>query len=685
MTEGFDSSTDDLTRLFAPESIAVVGASGDPEKLSGRPHRFLERHGYPGDVYLVNPNRETIDGETCYASIEAVPTAVDLALVLVPATAAADVVRDCGEAGVPFAVVIASGFAESGRPDREAELLSAAREAGVCLLGPNSEGFVNLPDHVTASFSSILKRDDLGPGPVGFVTQSGAFGGALFQLTHDLGVGTSVWVSTGNEADLDTLDILAHLVEDDETTVVGCYVESLVDGGRLLEIGRRAVETGTSIVALRVGASDRGSAAAESHTGSVATADAIYDAVFRQAGVLRVRSVDEFLDTITSFTRTPDAVLPGQGEGLGVVSISGGAAVLIADTCDRHDVPLATLGDDTEAAVQAEIPAYGSAVNPLDVTAAAISDPAVFERCIGTVADDPAVGALLVQFGNSGREMVESFTDELLDLRERSGQPVICVFTGSAPRAETRTELHAGGVLVFEDPVRAVAVVDKLFRRADARRRLVDAPDEPARATESVPDDWGSLQDALADCGVPFAATEPVDGADDAVRTADRFGYPVVLKLDPLSVAHKTEHDGVRTDLPDAAAVRGAYDDLAGTGPVVCQRQVSGVEALVGIHPDDDFGPVVTVGSGGVFVELFEEFAYRALPIDSRTAREAIAETPLDHLLDGYRGRAGDPDALADLVAGLARFHARYDCRTVECNPVVVTPDGAMAVDIYLE
>ncbi|WP_254547034.1 acetate--CoA ligase family protein [Halomarina pelagica] len=682
--------TDDLSALFEPASIAVVGASADPEKLSGRPHRFLARHGYPGEVYLVNPHRTTIDGQPCYASVADVPAPVDLALVLVPAPHAADVVRECGDRGVPFAVVIASGFAESGNDERQADLLTAARESGVRLVGPNSEGFLNLPDRVAASFSSILRRDDLQPGPVGFVTQSGAFGGALFQLTQDRGIGTSVWLSTGNEADVDTLEVLSSLVDDPDTAVVVSYVESLVEGRRLLDVGRRAAEAGTSIVAMRVGASERGSAAAASHTGSVATGDAVYDAVFGQAGVLRVRSVDEFLDTVTALVRTPDGALPTPAESLGVVSISGGAAVLVADTCDRLGVPLASLSDETVAAVDAEIPAYGSATNPLDVTAAAMSDRSVFERCIGTVADDPAVGPVLVQFGNSGRGMAETFTERLLALRERTNRPVVCVFTGSPPRDERREALEAGGVLVFEDPVRAVAVVDKLFRLAAARERLVgsDPPAVTAPECEPIPTEWPALRSALSACGVPFVPTERVETVEDAIAAAETIGFPVVLKLDPLAVAHKTEEGGVYTDLTDADAVGEAFRALAGSPgspPIVCQRQVEGVEALVGIREDDDFGPIATVGAGGVFVELFDDVACRALPVDPSMARAMVAETPLDRLFDGYRGQSGDAAAFSELVAGLSTFYGRYDCSTVECNPVVVTSDGALAVDVLVE
>nr|WP_240148922.1 acetate--CoA ligase family protein [Halorubellus sp. JP-L1] len=678
--------------MFSPDSIALVGASGDPEKLAGRPHRFLERHEYDGDCYLVNPNRDEIDGHTCYDAVADLPAVPDMAMVLVPARVTPSVVRACGEHGIPFATVIASGFSEAGDDDLEADLAAAADESGVRLLGPNSEGFLNLHDDVFASFSSICKRDDLDPGPVGFVTQSGAFGGALFQLTQDRDVGTSTWVSTGNEVDVDALDVLSHLVADDRTDTVAAYVESLSDGRRLLELGRWAAATDTDLVAMRVGASRRGQQAAASHTGSVASSDDVYDAVFEQAGVTRVRGVDEFLDAVTAFTRLPGDSRPDPGGGLGVVSMSGGAAVLCADVAEDVGLPLADLSEETVAAVDEVIPDYGSATNPLDVTAAAISDPAVFERCIGRVAGDPAVNALLVQFGNSGRDVVETFEDELARLRREHRMPVVCVFTGSTPRAETAAALRDAGILVFEDPVRAVETCQRLQARSEAVDRLSDAPAfGPGHGDRVFPrDDLAAAIDRLDEYGVESVETQVVADADAddraaaAVTAAANIGYPVVVKQDPLRVAHKTESGGVHTDVGSPKEVRDAVA-ACGDDPVVVQRQFEGVEALVGVVDDDDFGPVLTLGAGGVFVELFDDFAYRALPVDEATAREMIAETPLSRLLEGFRGHSGSVDELARFVAGVSECYRDHDLAELECNPVVVTDDAAVAVDLLVE
>ncbi len=677
-------------RLFAPDAIALVGASADPEKLAGRPLGYLEKHGYPGDLYLVNPARDAIDGYPCYDSIVDVPADVDLAMVLVPAGVAPSVVRECGEADVPFALVIASGFAEAGDDDRQSDLRETAREAGVRLVGPNAQGVLDLHAGVTASFSSMLRRDDLIPGGVSFVTQSGAFGGALFQLTQNRGIGTSKWLSTGNEADLGSIEVIDYLVDDPHTDVIVTYLEGLSDGQRLLPIGRRAADNGTAIVAMRVGASARGREAAESHTGSIATADEVYDAVFEQAGITRVRSVDGFVDAVTAFSTVDPAAYPVNGDdrGLGVVSVSGGAAVLISDTADRVGLPLADFGDETVETLQGAVPAYGSATNPVDATMTVVGNPDSFAAAIETIAGDASVSALLIQFGNSGDETIEDCKATLADVAADHALPVATVFTGSPPRASTAAELRNAGILVFEDPVRAVESLQRLADRG-AFIAAEPAPD-PVTLTDRdpLPDSWAAVTDALASAGVQSAPSRVVGSADEAVAAAGALGYPVALKADPLAVEHKSDIGGVAVDLENEAAVRTAYADVASAtdAPVLVQAMADGIEVIAGIVDDPDFGPVMTVGPGGVFVELFDQFAHRPLPITADVARAMIEETPVDRLLDGPRGLPpGDTDALIELLVGLSRAYERLDVSTLECNPVIVTEESAVAVDLLVD
>lgn len=688
----------DLERLFNPDSVVLVGASSNPQKLSGRPFRFLQEYAYDGDVYLVNPSTETIDGKPCYDSVTQLPEAVDLAMVLVPAQLTTAVVEECGRKGIPYAMLIASGYSETGDDGAalEEELLCTAREHGVRLVGPNSEGMINLTDTVPLSFSSILKRDDLRAGNVSFVTQSGAFGGALFQLSQNLGIGASKWISTGNESDITTIDYLDYLVDDPETDVIVTYIEGIEEGRRLLDIGRRAAENETNIIAMRVGTSPEGEKAAASHTGSIATEDDIYEAVFRQIGVTRVWSVDEFVDAITAFDSVPSAAYPRADDdnGLGVISMSGGAAVLLADTFHRLDLPLATLSRSTQDTIRSEIPAYGSETNPVDVTAAAISDPEVFNTCIRSVLEDQNVSGLIVQFGNSGGDIVESFKDDLLSLRQQSGQVMATVFTGNTPHPKTVRELRDGGILVFEDPVRSVRTMKNL---SDRRTFLDRQRDGGCVNPESVDfgsriplttGDWETVVDTFESEGIRFAESATAGTVDEAIESAEGIGYPLVMKLNPLETEHKSELDGVKTGLQTPAEVRKAFESLSAVaeGPVIVQEMAQGTEVIVGVIDDPDFGPMMMVGPGGVFVELFDEFAYRALPVSKRDARRMIERTPLTKLLSGFRNRPeGDVDALADAVAGVSRAYCRYDLDELEINPIIVTEHDAVAVDLLFD
>lgn len=679
-----------LDRLFAPESIALIGASADPDKLAGRPLGYLEHHGYPGDLYLVNPGRDSIDGRRCYDSVRDVPQPVDLAMVLVPAPVVPSVIEECGEAGVPFALVIASGFAEAGADDREAAVLEAARASGVRVVGPNAQGVLDLHAGVTASFSSMLRRDELTPGGVSFVTQSGAFGGALFQLTQGRGLGTSKWLSTGNEADLGTIEVLDYLVNDPTTDVIVTYLEGLNEGQRLVPIGRRAAETGTAIVAMRVGASPRGREAAASHTGSIATADAVYDAAFRQSGVTRVRSVDAFVDAVTAFsTVEPDAYPVNEvDQGVGVVSVSGGAAVLISDTADRVGLPLAAFTPRTIDSLRQAVPDYGSATNPVDATMTVVGDPEAFDAAIETIADDDNVTALIIQFGNSGDETIEDCKDMLAAVATEHTMPIATVFTGSTPVSETESELRKRGILVFEDPVRAVESI----RRLADRGAFTDGPPAPEPIDlgdrEPLEGGWKSVTDSLRAAGVSIVESQIVQSADAAVTAADTLGYPVALKLDPLAVEHKSDVDGVRVDLADADAVGEAFSAIteATDAAAIVQPMVDGIEVIAGIVDDPDFGPVMTVGPGGIFVELMDEFAHRTLPITETVAREMLEETPVSRLLDGPRGLpTGDRAALTDLLVGLSTAYQRFDVTELECNPILVTEDAALAVDLLVD
>jgi acetyltransferase len=693
-------------RLFDPDTVAVVGASTDPDTINGRPQYFLEKHGFDGSVYPVNPNHDEIRGATCYDSVVEAPEQIDVAVLLVPAAVVPSVLEECGESGVPFALISASGFGEVNDDGErlQARIRDIADRHDIRLLGPNCQGTLNLSERVTLSFSSMLKRESLQSGPLGFVTQSGAFGGAVFQMTQDMGIGTKYWASTGNEADVDAVELVEYMLEDPEVEAIVAYIESLKRGEEFVRVARRALEREVPILMMKVGQSERGERAASSHTGKMAGDDAIYRSIFEENGVLALDGIEVFKDAVSTLTTVPNARYPS-GEGdVAVVTASGGAGVLIADACEREGVSLATLSEETREAVEDIIPPYGSMINPVDVTGNTISHPDIFRNCISIILADPNVDSVILQFGNSGDEMGAQYREYIADVAAEYGKLVISVFTGGRPPADVLATYRDAGVPTFEDPVRAVrsvALVSR-FKRAllahaerddPVRRRTAEA----SRKTLPATDIWEDVQSFAEEFGIPLARGRLAENADRAVAVADDLGYPVVLKGAASGLQHKTEAGAVRTDLHTPAEVRTAFGDVVASirdyddgvtvrGAVVQEQVEDGIETIVGILSDTDFGPVMLFGAGGIYTEAFEDVAYRSLPVTRQTARELVDATDIGSVLGGYRGREYDVDDLVDHMIRTGELYEAHDgIRELEMNPVMVDADGATAVDFLIE
>lgn len=730
-----------LDRLFDPDSVAVVGASTDSDTITGRPQRFLDRHGFDGDVYPVNPNHDAIDGLPCYDSVLDVPGPVDVAMVLVPASVVPSVLAECGEKGVEFAVVASSGFGEVGDEGRrrESRLRELAADAGVRVLGPNCQGVLNLHERLTLSFSSMLDRDGLLAGPLGFVTQSGAFGGAIFQMTQDMGIGTKYWASTGNEVDVDAVEVIDHLVGNPDVEVVVAYVESLKRGEAFARVARDALAAGTPILALKVGRSERGDRAATSHTGKMTGDYGVYRAIFDEYGVLSLDSIGAFRDAVDVFVTVADADVPSGEGNVGVITASGGAGVLIADACAAEGVVMADLADGTRAEIASIIPPYGSTINPVDVTGNTISSPDLFTDCIDVVLDDPGVESVILQFGNSGDEMGAAYRKEIEAVAAAHDKLVVAVFTGGRPPADVLDAYRDAGIPTFEDPVRAVRAIALLSRfaaaRADHAGREPDGSDrigddrdrdrdrnqdqdqdrdrdrDPARTAtrggrerRPVPaiETWDDVRALTAEFDVPVARGRLAADPDAAVAVAEDLGYPVVVKAAAGDLDHRTDVGAVRTDLHTPDAVRAAFDsvvaavrehagdgrddaDGATRGVLVQEQCDDGVETIVGVLPNTDFGPVMMFGAGGVHAETLRDVSYRSLPLTRRTAADLVDATDVGRVLRSGRDRAYDVDALVDLLLGTAALYEAHDgIAELEMNPVVVGPDGATAVDFLL-
>lgn len=697
-----------LEPFFRPRAIAIVGASEDFTKINGRPLKFLLDKGYPGRIYPVNPKYQTLAGLHCYPSVSAIPGPVDLAIVAVPAKAVPAAVADCGAKGVPAAVVFSSGFGEMGEEGRrlEADVAAAARRAGLRLCGPNTLGFMNTFDRVLATFSQA-GEGDTPPGPVAFVTQSGAFGTAMVALGRQQGLAFGYFVNSGNEADLGFADLLAWVVEDPRIKVVAGYIEGLRDGRKLLEVAERALEVGKPLVITKVGRSAAGARAASSHTGSLAGSDRVYTGVFRQKGILRALHEEALLDMAAAFSV---CALPA-GSGLGIVTQSGGAGVLMADRAEEQGLAVPELSAETQAALRKVVPAFGAVRNPVDITAQFIADPGLLRAALELVLQDPKVDVAIFYLG-----LMERFADQVVEnLREvhaGAAKPFLVAWV-AAPEAARRA-LREAGICVLPTASRAVDAVQGLVEFAGRRRRRVaggPASHEPAapagtaalarviattRAAGARVLGTSEAFEILTAYGVPVARTRLVTSAAAAAETLRQLGGPVALKVESSAIAHKTEADAVRLDVRDAEAARRAFDEVIANarryrpdapiqGVLVQEMIAGGIEAVVGLHHDPQFGPVVMVGLGGVLVEALEDVAFGAAPLSREDAREMLASLRGARVLAGVRGRPpADVDALLEIMLAVSRLgiDAAGAVAELDINPLIVRPQGAGATAV---
>ena len=688
---------DALQALLHPQSIAVIGASADFNKINGRTLKALVDKQYAGRIIPVNPKYPTLLDLPCYPDIPSIPGTVDLAVVAVPAKHVPDTLRQLGRKGVKAAVVFSSGFSEVGGDGvkLEADLRQAIRDSGVRILGPNCLGLVNVAENVMATFSQF----SLGPtpdGPAAFVTQSGALGTATAGTARKRGLNFGYFVNTGNEVDLQFVDIMRAIVKEDRIRVGAGYIEGLKNGPGLLEVAEDAMARAKPLVLTKVGRTRAGAKAIASHTGSLAGEDAVFDGVIRQRGIIRARSDEQILDFVDVFSQ---CALPA-GKGIGFITRSGGAGALMADRAEEIGLDVATLSEDTVAALRKVVPAFGSTSNPVDITAQGLVNPALMRDSLKILLSDPKVDIAIVWLSFTDK-YAEITVQSFVEAKAQTDKPFVVCWMGIPDIAAKLMREHGIPFLRSAEP--AVDAVAALARYAEARRNwLADAPARaalklPAPTLPAAPGAVASLegQALLQSCGVATAAAKLAKSADEAVAAAEALGYPVVLKIESPDILHKTEAKGVVLNLKDAAAVRGAYEQLlanartykagARIAGVLVQAMAQGdVELVIGLKRDPTFGPVVMVGLGGVLIEVFKDVVFRAAPVTEAEALRMLDELKSRVLLDGVRGKPPvDRLALARMVSAVSRFGAAAGPRLAELdlNPVLAGPQGATAVD----
>jgi acetate---CoA ligase (ADP-forming) len=682
-----------LEPLFRPASVAIIGASSDPGKIGGIPLKLLKTSRFAGALYPVNPNAATIQELPAFVSIRDIGRPIDLAIIAVPAPSVLDALEACAAAGVRAVIIFSAGFAEmDARGVRQQERIGAiARNGGPRVLGPNCIGVVNFTNGLFASFHPAFVDSRTDPGSIGLVSQSGAFAGHLHRMAGERDFAFSYCITTGNEADVDVADGLAFLADDPGTKAVMACLEGCRNGPKLIAALRLARDRKKPVIAMKLGRTELGAAAAQSHTAALAGTDAVFDGIFRQFGVHRAHSIEEFLDLGHACAVAP---LPVNNR-IALVTVSGGVGVLMADAAAQSGLEAAELPLAAQEKIKRLVP-FAAARNPIDITGQVVNDVGLLEQALAISIAEDRYGSLVSFLGATPRLPERAERLRTLFSRLSADHPETVLVAAGLTTPEFRADLQVRGCLTFEEPTRAVRTVAALAAfRAHFEREAALLPGQcavPPLPRSGPLSEYESLG-FLGSAGIPVVEERLVASPDAAEAAADELGFPVALKVASAAIAHKTDSGAVALGLSTRQAVREAYRKIAErvearTGRaaerfVIAPMIDDGVETVLGVTRDPVFGPVVMFGLGSIFVEAMKDVVFRAGVIDADEARRMIREIRAVGILDGSRGRPPvDIDALALALARLSMIAAahRDSIESIDINPFMVRAEGRGAV-----
>jgi acyl-CoA synthetase (NDP forming) len=687
-----------LHSLFFPESVALIGASSDPERIGGRVLRFMLEGGYQGTIYPINKREALVQGLKAYKNITDVPGQVDQAVIIIPAAGVETALREAVSKGIKSVQILTAGFAEideAGKVQQQ-KLVDICRENGVRMLGPNSLGLLSLSNKFSATFSTALNGLSPVKGNIALATQSGAFGSATYGMASLRGLGFSKIVATGNEADVDVAECIDYLAEDAETKVICAALESCKDGNRLRLALLKAAKAGKPVLIMKSGRTEVGATAAATHTGSLAGNDTVYDTVFAECGAFRPQSIEEMLDI--AYVCAVTGSLPTNAD-VAILTGSGGIGILMADHASDHGLALPKLSAEGSAAVLEVLP-FAVAANPLDTTAQVTAVKSGVTRTLDALLSHSSCATVFAYLAHVGLSpnRFQSTSDELIALKAKfPDHGIIMVMLATK---EVAAVLDAHGIPTFADPSRAVLAIAGANHMA-RRRATLFSPSTAKRSAKALGDvsTEAAAKKVLAEAGLPMLPESVCNSADAAATTAMALGFPVVAKISSPDIPHKTEVGGVMLNLQDADAVRRAYDELIKRakaavpnaridGVLVTPMLKGGIETIMGIHMDPTFGPMVMFGSGGTAVELFKDVAFASAPVTEARARDLIDSVQSSRLLRKWRdGPQYDEQALVKAICKLSEFgEAHADVlESIDVNPLVVRENGAVCLDAVIK
>jgi acetate---CoA ligase (ADP-forming) len=694
--------------LLRPSSVAVIGASANATKIGGLIVRLLTRHGFRGPVYPVNPKYDQVGGLRCYPDLDAIPAdkPIDTAIVYVSAAHVADVVRQCGQHGVKSLVIISSGFAELSEPGKalQADLVRTVREYGMAMSGPNCAGIANFShDYVAYGTTNFIELERIIKGGVALLTASGGFGNTVFTYCQERALGLSHIIGLGNEALTNAAEFLDVLVDDPAVSIIVANLEAVRDPASFFRAADRAVDRGKPVIVMKAGRSVAGRYAIATHTAALGGSAEAYAGAFKQHGVVQVTDLDQLADTAMLMSRGAKIA----GDRVGILSLAGGGTGLLCDIAADHGFRVPDLEATTAGALSGILPPLAVVRNPLDPTAGFARDGERLRAALATFAADPNIDVVVFFPLASQISYAEHLASTLIAARQEIEKPLIVIWTAGQTLADNAWRmLHEAEVALFTNSADAFRAMRRARQYHDFIRDLgcPEAADFGAFAGTSLETtsnmrrtDW--LQ-ALKRFGIRFPASRLSHSAEEAAAAVESLGR-CALKISSDGIAHKTEAGGVRLDVSTGTEARVAYDQIMAScrqyaprstlnGVEVQQMAEPGLEVLLGIRTDDQLGPILTVGLGGVFTELLRDVAQRPVPISRLDAQAMLEELRAGSILDGFRDRLpADKESLIDAMLGLSAFAeaARARSPEVEVNPLVVheAGRGSTAVDLVVQ
>ncbi len=684
-----------LGKLMRPKSIAVVGASATPGKIGYTVIMNLIKGGYKGQIYPINPSAPDILGLPVYASISAIPDGVDLAVFCVPVKLVSQVAEECGQRGIKALSVITSGFGEVGRKDLEEELLGIARKYGMCVLGPNIVGTLSNSDNCNASFAPFLPF----PGKATLITQSGALLIAMDAITYTRKVGFDKMISNGNMIDVDFADMITWLDQDENTSCICLYIEGFKDGRKFIDACRN---TKKPIIALKAGVSAHGVAAAASHTGSLAGAAKVYNAAFKQAGVVQATDLYNLFDRTLALSLLP----PLKGDNLLLMTNGGGVGVLATDAAEKWGIPLRFAPDEVQVEMKKHMPDFGSAKNPVDMTGMAGNE--WYYEVARYAYTHPWVDGLGVLYCETAQtnpvEIAQAIKRAIDDAGGIKDKPVLVSMVGGTRCDQAMQWLIENGIPAYPAPDQAMSGMAALREYDTIRMNLKESDGEcgPGSSTTArtiIAKARSENRNALTEVeakqvfaayGLPVTMTDLAHSEDQAVELAGKIGFPVVLKVVSPDIIHKSDAGGVKVNIKDEQSVRTAYQTILANclaykpdadirGIAVQEMAPLGTEVIVGSINDPAFGPTVMFGLGGIFVEVLKDVTFRVAPVNKKQVTDMVNEIRSVAILAGARGEAPrDREALAELICAYSSmvYDLRDEIAETDANPVLLYEVG---------